>query len=169
MDNRQRTTITLIVNNEERLYAPLSPEPEFDYKTQMYIKTKAAEEDMKSTIDMHVVSREPLNEDRFRTAVSNFVKQERALLRRTEKETLRTFIGLLAFASIFIMLSVALQQRFEVLKYSLLPFMGTLSLSRAARILLLEMPTMNAKEWMLNELEKNSKITFEYESDKELV
>ena len=74
-------------------------------------------------------------------------------------------IGLLAFGSIFLMVSLALQQRFEVLKYSLLPIMGSLALSKATGILLIDMPTIRAQRWMLNELEKKNMITFEYDSD----
>ena len=84
---------------------------------------------------------------------------------KIEKDTIRMFIGLLVVGSIFLVVSLALQQRFEVLKYSLLPIMGSLALSKATGILLIDMPTIKAQRWMLNKLGKKNLITFEYDSD----
>ena len=169
MDQTERTKITIIVNDEDTLYSSFSPEPEFSDKVQLYIKSKAAVEDMEHSINLHVLSRVPLDEDRFRTAVSNWIRQERALFRKIEKETIRMLIGLLVFGSIFIILSLALEKRIGVLKYTLIPILGSLALSRATGILIVDMPTIKAQRWMLNGLEKNNMITFEYDSDKELV
>ena len=79
MDHKEQVNITLIVNDEKSLYSTFSPEPEFSDKVQMYIKSKAAVEDMEHSINLHVLSRVPLDEDRFRTAVSNWIRQEREL------------------------------------------------------------------------------------------
>ena len=169
MEQTEQTNITLIVNDEETLYSSFSPEPEFSDRVQMYIRSKAAVEELKQSINLHAISQEPLDEDRFRAAVSSFIRQERALFRKIEKDTIRMFIGLLVVGSIFLVVSLALQQRFEVLKYSLLPIMGSLALSKATGILLIDMPTIKAQRWMLNKLGKKNLITFEYDSDKELV
>ena len=70
--------------------------------------------------------------------------------------------GLLILGSILIVLSLALEKHVEVLKYSLLPVMGSLALSRAAGILVLKMPTNTKSEKLIREMEENSVITFEY-------
>ena len=168
MKKTKRMTITLYNVNEKILYNPYSLEQEFHYGVQRYIKARAALEPTGTIIDMHIISQEPLDEDRFMAAVSSFVEQEKALLRKKEKETLRMLFGLLAFGSIFIVLSLTLMERFEVLKYSLLPVMGSLALSRATAILVIDIPTIRTQKLMLNAIEKNSRITFEYQSDTEV-
>ena len=169
MDSKKRTKITIKADDENSLYSSFSPEPEFSYEVQFYIKTKAEGEDTGNIIDLHVVSQEPVDEDRFRTAASNFFRQEKAMLRIKEKETMRMLIGSLVIGSVLIVLSIVLEQRFEVVTYSLLPIMASLALGNAAGILLVDMPTVRAEKWMLNEMEKNSRIIFEYGSDKEMV
>ena len=84
-------------------------------------------------------------------------------------------VGLLILGSVFIVLSIALQKQFEVLKYSLLPIMGSLALSKATGTLIIDMPTVRAQRMMISEMEKHNVITFEYvhedntSPDKELV
>ena len=175
MDNIKQNDIRLVVSDEKTLYTPFDPEPEFNSSVKEYIRSKAAVENTGQNINLTVISRQPLDEERFRTAVSNWIIEEKALFRKKENETIRMLVGMLIIGSLFFILSLALQKRFEVLKYSLLPILGSLALSKAAGILLLDMPTVRAQRWMLGEMEKQSVITFEYvheenlSPDKELV
>lgn len=175
MDRIKHNNIRLVVNEEHSLYMPYAPDAEFNYPVKEYIRSKSTIEDPGQSIDLTVISRETLDEERFRTAVSNWIREEKALFRVKEKETIRTLVGLLVFGSIFIMFSIALQKRFEVLKYSLLPVLGSLALSKATGILIIDMPTIRAQRKMISDLEKKSVITFEYVHeentfpDKELV
>lgn len=162
MEKTNQKDITLVVDNEESLYSAFSPEAEFSEPVKAYIRSKAAGENHGGSIRLTVVSREHLDEERFRSAVSNWIRDEKVLFRRTEKETVLMLIGLLIFGSILLVLSLALEERVEVLKYSLLPIMGSLSLGNAARIMIIEMPTIRAKRWMIGEMEKDSVITFDY-------
>ena len=56
MEQTEQTNITLIANDEETLYSSFSPEPEFCDRVQMYIKSKAAVEELKQSINLHVIS-----------------------------------------------------------------------------------------------------------------
>ena len=76
-------------------------------------------------------------------------------------------IGLLVFGSVMIVVSLALVNRFDLLKYSLLPILGSLALSRAVRIMIIEMPVIRAQRWMINEMEKNNMISFKYDTEPE--
>ncbi len=49
-----------------------------------------------------------------------------------------------------------------VIQYSLMPIMGSLCLGKAAGILVLDMPMLRAKRWILDELQRNSELKFEY-------
>ena len=162
MGHTEQEIIQLVVSEEQILYTPFSPEAELNSLVKDYIKSKAIVEDARESFGLNVISQETLDEERFRTAVSNWIKEEKAFFRIKEKETLRTFVGLLVFGSIFIILSLALQKKFEVLKYSLLPILGSLALSKATGILIIDIPTIKAQRRMINEMEKKSVITFEY-------
>ena len=126
-------------------------------------------------IGMTVVSRKPINEERCRSAASNWIRDEKASFRRKEKETLIELIGGLIFGSLLLILSIAIEKQVDVLKYSLMPIMGSLALGKAARILAVDVPTIRVQRWFFNEIEENSVITFECanekssSSDKELV
>ena len=159
--------IRLVVSDEKELYSPFSPEAEFNDAVKNYIRSKSADDDPGKSISLTVFSQEPLDEERFRAATSNWIKEEKAAFKRKEKETLRMLIGLLIFGSAFLLLSVTLQQRFEVLKYSLLPIFGSLSLSKAAGLLIIDMPTLRTQSRLIEEMEKRSVTTFEYVREKD--
>lgn len=140
-----------------------SPEDEFDESVKTYIRSKLSDGmHSRQGIDMTVISREPMNEERFRTAVSNWIKDEKASFRKKEKETLITLIGSLFFGSLLLIVSLLMEQRIEVLKYSLLPIMGSLALGSAASTLIVDLPTIKVERWFFKEIEENSVITFEY-------
>ena len=162
MDNAEQKNIRLVVDDEQKLYTPFSPEDEFNEPVKAYIRSKIAGKDDCQSISLTVMSRDPLNEGKFRSAVSNWIRDEKAMFQKTGKDLMRMLVGLLIVGSILIVLSLALEKQVEVLKYSLLPVMGSLSLSRAAGIMVLKLPTNTANKKRINEMEQNSVITFEY-------
>ena len=107
-------------------------------------------------------ARKTIDEERFRSAVSNWIRDEKESFNKREKETRISLIGGLVFGSLLLILSIVMEQRVEVLKYSLLPIMGSLALSKAASVLVVDVPTIRVERWFFTEIEKNSVITFEY-------
>lgn len=162
MAKREPKSIQLIVDDEEALYSQFSPEDEFGESVKAYVRSKATDKTRHQGISMTVVSQKPIDENRFRSAVSNWIKDERAMFKRTEKETLITLFGSLAFGSLMIVLSVMLGQQYEVLQYSLIPIMGSLALGKAASILVMTLPITSANKTLLEEMEDTSTITFRY-------
>ncbi len=160
--NTEENTIKVLVANEEDLYNPFNPDSELSDALKTYIRAKAAELDNNRDIHLTVISHTPIDEDRFQSAVSNWIKSEKAVFKSEEKDTFRTLIGLIAFGSLFLTFSVAIVNKNYLLKYSLLPIIGSLALSRAARIMILELPIIRAKKWIIGQMEKNNAISFEY-------
>lgn len=161
----EQKEIRIVVEDEHTLYVPFSPEADFDESLKTYIRSKTTGEKLRQTFVLTVISGKPVDEKRFRSAVSNWIRDERVQFRKEEKETVFRLVGSLLFGSILVVLSIALQQQISVLKYSLLPIMGSLALSSAARILITDMPTVRAKRWMLDDMEKKNVITFEYNNE----
>ena len=158
--------IRLVVNNEQTLYSTFSPEDEFDDSVKSYIRSKIRGMDHSKSFSMTVISREPIDEEKFRSAMSNWGKEEQALLRMEYKDTIRMLIGTLVIGSVLFLLNLPLQERFEVLQYSLIPIIAALALGRAAGILAIDLPTYGVKKRLINEMSKNSLITFEYSHGK---
>lgn len=79
-NNQKEKNITLIVNDEKTLYSAFSPEDEFDESVKSYIRSKIAGMDYKQNVRLKVVSRNHIDEDRFRLAVSNWIRDEKTIL-----------------------------------------------------------------------------------------
>ena len=166
MDKAEKKNIRLVVDDEQALYSAFSPDNEFDEPVKRYIRSKIVGKGLHQSISLTVISREPLNEERFLSAVSNWVSDERALFLERRRNMLRMQVILLTVGSILFILSLFLQNRYELLKYSLVPIFGSLCLSKAAGIILLDMPTNIAYKKLLDEMEQNSLTTFEYGYDR---
>ena len=148
MGNAEQTNIKLIVDDEQSLYVSFSPEDEFSDSVKSYIRSKLSDGmHSRQGIDMTVISRKPIDEERFRSAVSNWIRDEKVSFNKREKETLISLIGGLVFGSLLLILSIVMEQRVEVLKYSLLPIMGSLALSKAASVLVVDVPTIRVERW----------------------
>ena len=79
MEITEQMDIRLVVSDEQTLYNPFNPEVEFGRDVKSYIQSKAATGDPGQSISLTVISREALDEDRFRAAVANWITEERAL------------------------------------------------------------------------------------------
>ena len=151
MHHVEQMNIILVVEDEKSLYTNFSPEAEFDH-------------DVNKSVQLTVVSQDPLDEEKFRSAVSNWISDEKKVLRQSEKNTTRLFFGLLVFGSIMILLSSVLVSRFTVLQNTLIPIMGSVSLTRAVRTLIIDVPKVRAQKWIFKEMEKNNVVSFEYDN-----
>lgn len=164
MHHVEQTNIILVVEDEKSLYTNFSPAAEFSHDVKDYIKSKIAGEEDNKRIRLTVVSQEPLDEEKIRSAVSAWISDEKRVLRQSEKNTMRLFFGLLVFGSIMILLSSFLVSRFTVLQNTLIPIMGSVSLTRAVRTLIIDVPKVRAQKWIFKEMEKNNVVSFEYDN-----
>ena len=160
--HKEQQNIRLVVDDEQSLYSPFSPEDEFSDSVKGYIRSKMITGGFKRYAGLTVISRKPIDEDRFRLAITNWVRDEKEVFKSDRKETLRLMIAMLIFGSLLVVFNIKLQQKFEVARYSLVPIMGSLSLSRATGILIVDLPILSSKIKALNRMEKGSVVTFEY-------
>lgn len=163
MSHTEQMNIRLVVDDEQELYTSFSPEDELDGSVKAYLRSKISANKYNSNLRLTVIPRKPMDEEKFRRAVSYWIKDEKESFSIEEKSTVRMLIGLLIFGSIMILACLSLQKTIDVLQYSLMPILGSLSLSRAASILIIDMPTIRAKRWILGSMEKHNVITFEYD------
>ncbi len=162
MDSAKDMNIRLVVDDEESLYTKYSPDNEFDEAVKGYIRAKALTKGEHQSISLTVISKEPIDEDRFRAAVSDWIADERAVFQKIQRDTIRMMIGMLVLGSVMVILSLVLEQHFEVLKHSLIPIFGALALSKAAESMIITLPVNNANKRLLNEMGEHRRINFEY-------
>ena len=59
MNNAESVNITIVADNEEKMYQQFSPEDEFSDPMKAYIRSKMASADYRQHIDITVKAREP--------------------------------------------------------------------------------------------------------------
>ena len=64
MNDPKHINIRILVDSEEKIYTSYSPEPDLSWSLKAYIKSKTAAIDHNDTIDLTVVSKSHLNEDK---------------------------------------------------------------------------------------------------------
>ena len=163
MDRKEPINIRLVVEDESSLYQHFSPEDEFSESVKGYIRSKLICKDDHQSIALTVMSRDPLNEERFRSAVSNWLREEKAIYRKKEKDLIHMLVVDIILATVLVTLSLALQRLAPVVRYSVLPVLASLALSSAARSMLRELPMNTRLKALITEMEQNSRITFEYD------
>lgn len=164
-DHKEPKNIRIVVEDEEALYTKLSPEDEFNDSIKSYIRAKISGRGFNRYTGLTVISRKPIDEDRFRSAVSNWVRDEEDVFKSDRYEKVCLLIGLLLFGSALVVFGIKLQDKYEVARYSLVPIMGSLSLSRATGILVIDLPLLSSKIKLLKRVENGSMITFECHPD----
>ncbi len=85
MHHVEQTNIILVVEDEKSLYTNFSPAAEFSHDVKDYIKSKIAGEEDNKSVQLTVVSQEPLDEEKIRSAVSAWISDEKRVLRQSEK------------------------------------------------------------------------------------
>lgn len=156
------TDIRLLVNNEQDLYTPLSPESEFRQEVKDYIRQKGSCADYNNNFRLRIICSAPIDEERFRAAVANWAREEKITFSQESKVTNRLLVGMLVIASVFIILSFYLAKYFSVLSYTIVPVFGSVALGRAAGIFLSDLPINRARQKLIDEWEKKSIVVFEY-------
>ena len=161
MSEKEIKDIRIIVENENSLYVPYSPESEFNEGIKSYIRSKVAEESSGSGIRLIVMSSSPINEEKFKTANRNWIRDQKAIFAREDKISTRTLLALLVFASLFIILSMYLSKYDNVFSYTIIPVLGSVALGRAAGMFITELPVSKGKKYYMDMVEKNSTVVFE--------
>lgn len=163
MEHTNPTNINIYVDDENSLYSKFSPN-DFDNPAKNFIKSKISVQKNIENLSLTVISKKPINEERFRAAVSNWIDDEKSLFKADQQNQIFTLLALLAFGSLMIILSISMEQHNSSIKYSLLPIIGSLSLSKAANIIILDLPAIRAKKWVANKMEEKNAISFIYDN-----
>jgi hypothetical protein len=161
MERTGISDIRLYVRNEEDLYVPFAPDGEFHDRVKNYLRTKLSGKDFGNSVRMIVASPGPIDEDRFHSAVQNWIRDEKAIFRQEEKRTARLMRGMLVIGSVLIVLSLFLEGYAESFSYTLIPIMGSVALGRVASTWIIDWPVIKAKRTLIDRIAQSSTVVFE--------
>ena len=167
MAQKDPIDINLLVNDEQAIYETLSPDVEFKNSLKDFIKDKIVCSRYKNSFRLTVFSPTPIDEQRFRSAVSNWIRDEKTIFRQEVKLVLRMLIGMLIIGSLFIVFGLFLAEKDNVFSYTIIPVVGSVALGKAATIIITELPISIAKVRILNNIEKNNLIIFKHYDEQE--
>ena len=80
---------------------------------------------LSDSISLTVLHSDPIDEERFREAVTHWIEEEKAVFKQESSISNHLLVGMLVIASVFIILSLSLQKRFDVLSYTIIPVLGS--------------------------------------------
>lgn len=162
MEQQIVNNIRLLVNDEQSLYTPFSPDDELSEPVKSYIRSKVIGHDYRQEIKLTVISSSPLDEEKFKSAIANWIEDERAVFEQNEKQstTLTSAIFIIG-VSIIILLSL-LKQHLEPLTAAIILIIGTGLTAKGVQRWYEQVTTFKAKKWLTAEKGKKSTIVFEY-------
>jgi len=108
-----------------------------------------------------VISSSPLDEERFRSAIANWIKDEKTLFIRKEKQSVQLPSAMFIIGASIIILITLLRQFIELLTYAVILIIGTAVLGRGVTNWYEHTLGIKAKKWLLSELNKTNVIVFQ--------
>lgn len=161
MKPEEKKNIRLIVEDEQSLYTSFSPDSEFNENVKQYIRSKASIVDYRQPIELTVISSSPLDEERFKSAIANWINDETTLFIRQEKQSLQLPRVMFIVGASIIILITLLKQFIEPLTFAVIVIIGTAVLGRGVTNWYEHTLGIKAKRWLLSELKKTNTIVFQ--------
>lgn len=155
--------IRIKVNREEELYDPFDPDMEVlssdaaDYIIKRFEeKAKIGDEPV-----IKVISSNPLNKERVKSAFTLFIDGKISVLEKEQKRTIIKQIGLFLIGIAFIALWLILASSIKNIAAEVLSIIGSFAVWEAANIWIVEAPKLRLEKRLLKRL-KDTKVEFEY-------
>ena len=158
-------TIKIQIGEEKDLFNTLNPdEDSFTDDVKAYILRYLDKTDTDHEITIRFLSARPLNEERIKKAADAWIKEVKEELHEQNRENLFHQLWMFGIGVAFISLSIFLQPKVNLVWFTILSTIGSLSIWEAANIWMIENPKMLKKKKTVEKLEKN--ITISVESGK---
>lgn len=162
MKLQKENNIRLLVKDEQSLYSPFSPDAEFSEPVKSYIRSKTLGDDFKQQIKLTVISSAPLDEDRFRTAAANWVKDEKAGFEQDYKRYIHFPRAMFIIGVLIIILVSLLKPYLDPLTHAIILIIGTAVAGKGVVNWYEQVPAIRARKQLTKEIDKTSTIVFEY-------
>lgn len=161
MKQQKLNNVTLVVEDEQSLYTPFSPDSEFNENVKQYIRSKFFDMDLRQDLRLTVISSSPLDEERFRSAAAVWIEEERAKYRVEEQNSVRLQRALFLIGATIVVVSTILKPHIEPLTFAVILIIGTAILGKGVTNWYEDVPALKARRWLLKEAEKKDTVLFE--------
>ena len=158
--------IQLHFGDKTPVFEPLNPNPEFHKEVKRYLALQFLDEDYGKDIRLTVTYSASLDEERFRTALSNWFWRRGWDLEREQRRNGYEQISRLAVGILLTFACVALQQYEDEIGYKILSIVTSFSLSRVVSIWLSTMPTNQIQRGVNRYIAQHTIIVFRHQDEK---
>jgi len=162
MESNDLYSIMLQVTDEQSLYQPLNPEDEFSAGVKQYIRSKAVCINKKQSLKLVVISPDALNQERFKSAVMNWIHEEKTRFRQETDRNYFVQVRMLITGILFILLGSFWKNHIgdESLMHIVISAIGSFGLGRAVAAWIERLPENTMTLRLINEMEATSLIEF---------
>ena len=153
-------TVKLRVENDNDLFNAFNPDEDiFTDEVKSYIFRHLEKEDIAHQISIQFLSAQPLNEDRIKRAMDAWIREEKEDLRKTNKENMSHQFWMLGIGIVFLVLSISLQSKADVIWSTILSAISSLAIWEAVNIWIVQNPKLLKIKRNIEKMEKNVKIS----------
>ena len=145
--------IKLDIEKESDLYCPYNSDHELSSDIGEYYLSKVKERGIKDSIVIRISSLEPLDEERVRNSIGNWLRSADNEYKREARENRIRQIAYFAVGLVFIVISLVLDNYMKTLMFTIFSTIGSLAISESALIWLEENPKIAlvrklAEKWL---------------------
>ena len=155
------------IDNENELYNPFDKfEETLSEDLISYINNKTEISSIKEKEDIEVITSKKIDENKFKKSFEKYCNEQLILINRQQKINRTKQIGMLIVGIIFIIFSILLTDKINIIILEIISTIGSFSIWESANSWLLQSKAIKFKKLRAIKL-KNSKIKFENLAKKE--
>ena len=159
MDTRD---IFLRIEDEQNLYDPYDPfGSTINSSVSKYLMEKVLEKKSKDPVMLHIISNQPVDEDRVRDRIEQWFESEREAQKKQRRINGTKQLWFFLIGTLFIALSIILEMKIGVLWYTVLSTIGAFSMWEAASIWIIDNPVLLARKKIFKNLSNTMEVVFE--------
>ena len=152
--------IKLLAEDEKELFHSYDPDEEsFTDDIKSYLLHCLKKIDADREITLQVISAQPISEERIQKAADNWIKEEKEEIREQNRENMIHQLWMFGIGIVFLSISIILQPKVDLIWYTILSTIGSLSIWEAASVWIVENPKLRKHLKTLEKLEKNIRFS----------
>ena len=153
-------TIKIQIENENDLYNTFDPdEDHFTDDVKSYLLHHLDKADIARKITIRFLCAQKISEERIKRASDSWIKEEKEELKKKNRENMLHQLWMFGIGVAFLALSIVLQPIVNLIWFTILSTIGSLSLWEAASIWIIENPRALKHKKNIEKLEKNVRIS----------
>ena len=160
--------IKIRIHDESDLYNPLDPDQVLlESSVIEYAFRKFQERDHHEECCIHIISDEPVNEQRVKENIHAYIKNEQAIANKAHRLCTLKQARLFIIGLVFLLAWLLAANYADAIMVEVLSIIGSFAIYEAASIWITEKPHLRARKGWLNILEKKTQIRFTLNSNSE--